>query len=133
MWTFVLMGYRIFIIKKPAYYAQNIKFYRVVYASLFMILCRFYWRFINTAKTKSTKNQSMTGFLLKTKFTKLGNQPAWSSSILLICPIARVGLSPFGQTLTQFIIPRQRNKLNGSSRRARRACVSLSRLSAIKR
>src|SRR5690606_15103521 len=47
--------------------------------------------------------------------------------------MALVGFKPFGQTETQFIIPRQRNKLNGSSKRAKRARVSVSRLSETKR
>lgn len=32
--------------KKPAYYARNVKFYKVVYAGLNVILCRFFGRFI---------------------------------------------------------------------------------------
>lgn len=47
--------------------------------------------------------------------------------------MALVGFKPFGQNNTQFIIPRQRNKLNGSSKRAKRARVSVSRLSTAKR
>jgi len=35
--------------------------------------------------------------------------------------LALVGFNPLGQTDTQFIIPLQRNKLNGSSRRAKRS------------
>jgi len=31
-----------------------------------------------------------------------------------MCPIARVGLSPFGQTETQFMIPLQRKTLKGA-------------------
>ncbi len=61
------------------------------------------------------------------------NQVVRCISIVRICPIARVGLSPFGQTLTQFMIPRQRNTLKGSSRLSRRSAVAVSRLSARKR
>ena len=32
-----------------------------------------------------------------------------------MCPIALVGFNPFGQTLTQFMIPLHRNTLKGSS------------------
>lgn len=61
------------------------------------------------------------------------NQLAVSKSMLRICPMALVGFRPLGHTDTQFMIPRQRNKLNGSSRRANLARVSVSRLSMIKR
>ena len=47
--------------------------------------------------------------------------------------MALVGFKPFGQYNTQFIIPRQRNRLNGSSKRNKRARVSVSRLSTAKR
>ena len=47
--------------------------------------------------------------------------------------MALVGFRPFGHTDTQFMILRQRNKLNGSSKRARRARISVSRLSETKR
>lgn len=56
-----------------------------------------------------------------------------SRSMDRMCPIARVGLSPFGQTLTQFMMPWQRNRLNGSSSRDSRSSVASSRLSARKR
>ncbi len=55
------------------------------------------------------------------------------NNMLRICPIARVGFNPLGHTLTQFMIPRQRNTLNGSSRSAKRSSVAVSRLSAKKR
>ena len=57
-------------------------------------------------------------------------QIPWLSSMVRILPMARVGLRPLGQTLTQFMIPRQRNTLNGSSRAASRSAVAVSRLSA---
>src|SRR5688572_15804336 len=53
--------------------------------------------------------------------------------ISLILPIARVGLSPFGQTSTQFMIVWQRNRRYGSSRLSSRSAVSWSRVSAMKR
>ena len=55
------------------------------------------------------------------------------SSIDLIWPIARVGLSPFGHTLTQFMMLWQRNTLNASLKPSRRLSVSVSRLSIRKR
>ena len=54
-------------------------------------------------------------------------------SMVRILPIARVGLRPLGQTLTQFMMPRQRKTLNGSSKLASRSSVSVSRESAKKR
>src|SRR6185503_7927305 len=53
--------------------------------------------------------------------------------ISLILPIARVGLSPFGHTSTQFMIVWQRNRRYGSSRLSRRSAVAWSRVSAMKR
>src|SRR5690606_37782919 len=55
------------------------------------------------------------------------------SNIDRICPMARVGFRPLGQTATQFMIPRQRNTLNGSSSLDKRSVVAVSRLSARKR
>ena len=55
------------------------------------------------------------------------------SSMPRILPIAFVGLRPFGHTDTQFMMPRQRNTLNGSSSFASRSSVAVSRLSARKR
>ena len=52
------------------------------------------------------------------------------NSIVRILPIARVGFSPLGQTLTQFMMPRQRKTLNGSSSAASRSALAVSRLSA---
>ena len=60
-------------------------------------------------------------------------QVALCSNMLRMWPIALVGLRPLGQTLTQFMMPRQRNTLNGSSSEARRSSVLVSRLSAKKR
>jgi hypothetical protein len=60
-------------------------------------------------------------------------QIARSSSMSRIWPMARVGFSPFGHTLTQFMMPRQRNSENGSSRRLSRSSRAVSRLSARKR
>lgn len=54
-------------------------------------------------------------------------------SMVRILPIARVGLSPLGHTLTQFMMPLQRKTLNGSSKLASRSSVSVSRESAKKR
>src|ERR1700674_1602342 len=51
----------------------------------------------------------------------------------LILPIASVGLSPFGQTSTQFMMLWQRNNRYGSSRLSSRPLVAWSRLSAINR
>src|SRR6187399_1277348 len=51
----------------------------------------------------------------------------------LILPMARVGLSCFGQTSTQFMIVWQRNSRYGSSRLSSRSLVASSRLSAMKR
>lgn|GEM_PF-2660950 len=51
----------------------------------------------------------------------------------LILPIARVGLSPLGQTSTQFMIEWQRNSRYGSSRLSSRSLVAWSRVSAMKR
>src|SRR5690242_7182942 len=51
----------------------------------------------------------------------------------LILPMARVGLSCFGQTSTQFMIVWQRKSRYGSSRLSRRSLVASSRLSAMKR
>src|SRR5664279_1160254 len=51
----------------------------------------------------------------------------------LILPMARVGLSCFGQTSTQFMMTWQRNSRYGSSRLSRRSLVAASRLSAMKR
>src|SRR5690606_5717178 len=45
------------------------------------------------------------------------------SSMLRIWPMARVGFRPLGQTCTQFMMPRQRNTLKGSSMAARRLSV----------
>ena len=53
-----------------------------------------------------------------------------SRSMDRMWPMARVGFSPLGQTLTQFMMPWHRNRLNGSSRRDRRSSVASSRLSA---
>ncbi len=53
--------------------------------------------------------------------------------ISLILLIARVGLRPFGQTSTQFMIVWQRNSRYGSSRLSRRSLVAWSRVSAMKR
>src|SRR6185436_10523177 len=53
--------------------------------------------------------------------------------ISLILPMARVGLRPFGQTSTQFMMVRQRNRRYGSSRLSRRSAVAWSRVSAMKR
>src|SRR5690625_857670 len=50
-----------------------------------------------------------------------------------ILPIARVGLSPLGHTATQFMMPLQRNTLNGSCSSARRSRVAVSRESTRKR
>ncbi|CSB20634.1 Uncharacterised protein [Vibrio cholerae] len=47
----------------------------------------------------------------------------------LICPMAFVGFNPFGQTLTQFMMPWQRKTLNASSRFDKRSSVAVSRLS----
>ena len=47
--------------------------------------------------------------------------------------MASVGFRPLGQTLTQFMMPRQRNTLKGSSKSVRRSSVAVSRLSARKR
>ena len=58
--------------------------------------------------------------------------PCWSSMVRIL-PMARVGLRPLGQTLTQFMMPLHRNTLNGSSSAARRSSVAVSRLSARKR
>src|SRR5487761_2253235 len=52
--------------------------------------------------------------------------------IVLMFPIARVGLRPFGQTSTQFMIEWQRNSRYGSSRLSSRSFRSRSRLSAMK-
>ena len=60
-------------------------------------------------------------------------QVASVRSMERILPMARVGLRPLGQALTQFMMPRQRNTLNGSSSSARRSVVAVSRLSARKR
>jgi hypothetical protein len=43
--------------------------------------------------------------------------------------MARVGFSPFGHTDTQFMMPRQRKTLNGSSSDSRRSAVAESRVS----
>src|SRR5690606_10194583 len=51
----------------------------------------------------------------------------------LILLIARFGLSPFGQTSTQFMIERQRNSRYGSFRSSSRSLVASSRLSTMKR
>src|SRR6185369_14529683 len=53
--------------------------------------------------------------------------------ISLILLIALVGLSPFGQTSTQFMIVWQRKRRYGSSRSSRRAPIASSRVSAMKR
>lgn len=63
----------------------------------------------------------------------LPDQVPRSRSMERIWPMARVGLSPLGQTLTQFMMPWHRNRLNGSSIRASRSSVASSRLSARKR
>ena len=63
-------------------------------------------------------------------WARAADQVPCCSSIDRILPIARVGLSPFGHTLTQFMMPRQRKTLNGSSSSARRSAVAVSRLSA---
>ena len=55
------------------------------------------------------------------------------SSIDLMWPMARVGLSPLGHTLTQFIMLWQRNTLKASLSPSRRLSVSVSRLSIRKR
>ena len=58
-------------------------------------------------------------------------QTARLSKRFLMCPIARVGLSPFGQTETQFMIPLQRKTLKGSSKSESLSSVAVSLLSAI--
>ena len=55
------------------------------------------------------------------------------SSIDLIWPMARVGFSPLGHTLTQFMMLWQRNTLKASLKPSRRLSVSVSRLSIRKR
>jgi hypothetical protein len=55
------------------------------------------------------------------------------TSMSLILPMARVGLSPLGQTSTQFMIEWQRNRRYGSSRLSSRSPVAWSRVSARKR
>lgn len=55
------------------------------------------------------------------------------SSIDLIWPMARVGFSPLGHTLTQFMMLWQRNTLKASLNPSRRLSVSVSRLSIRKR
>ena len=62
-----------------------------------------------------------------------GAQTARRTIISLILPIALVGFRPLGQTSTQFMMVWQRNSRYGSSRLSRRAAVSWSRLSAMKR
>ena len=64
--------------------------------------------------------------LLETRF-----YTARLSKRFLMCPIARVGLSPFGQTETQFMIPLQRKTLKGSSKSESLSSVAVSLLSAI--
>ena len=61
------------------------------------------------------------------------HQTARLTMISLILLIALVGLSPLGQTSTQFMIVWQRNSRYGSSRLSRRSAVASSRLSAMKR
>jgi hypothetical protein len=43
--------------------------------------------------------------------------------------MARVGFNPFGHTDTQFMMPRQRKTLKGSSSDSRRSAVAESRVS----
>src|SRR6185436_11136709 len=61
------------------------------------------------------------------------HQTARLTMISLILPMARVGLRPFGQTSTQFMMVWQRNRRYGSSRLSRRSAVAWSRESAMKR
>src|SRR5207245_6882442 len=61
------------------------------------------------------------------------HQTARLTSSSLMWLIALVGLSPFGQTSTQFMMVWQRNRRYGSSRWSRRSLVAWSRVSAMKR
>src|SRR5258707_4894668 len=62
-----------------------------------------------------------------------GHQTARLTSSSLMWLIALVGLSPFGQTSTQFMMVWQRNRRYGSFRSSRRSAVACSRVSAGKR
>src|SRR5699024_12373028 len=74
---------------------------------------------------------------IKFKAKKTARRPSFyterSKSIWRTLPIARAGFNPLGQTLTQFMMPRQRNSEKGSVIAFKRSSVAVPRLSAQQR